>query len=107
MRTKEQIREYNRLAQIARRSAPPHGFCACGQPAAHWTNNYEPECARCRHLETPLMRYSILGGPEKFKFAEADKVKPEPIFQRFCVSIQEFANSILVHAHGDYILKIQ
>jgi hypothetical protein len=107
MRTKEQIREQQRKQQAARRSTPPTGLCECSRPAKYWTSSYEAECEVCRALETAQAKCEILGAPQRTFAPESSRVVYVPLYKRFKVSIQEFANSILVHAHGDYTLKIQ
>jgi hypothetical protein len=107
MRTKEQIRQYNIMAQRARRASTPDGLCDCGQPAKYWTSDYQRECERCRRLETAAARCEILGAPQRTFAPESSRVVYVPLYKRFKVSIQEMANAILVHAHGDYTLKIQ
>jgi hypothetical protein len=105
MRTKEQIRQYNKMAQRTRRASTPTGQCACGRSAKYWTSDYQRECERCRQLET--VKWTTIGATEKPLMNEADRAVYVPLYKRFKVSIQEMANAILVHAHGDYTLKIQ
>jgi hypothetical protein len=73
MRTKEQIRQYNIMAQRARRASTPDGVCDCGQPAKYWTSDYQRECERCRRLETAQVKWSIVGAPQRVFLQESER----------------------------------